>query len=75
MNIRISRHASRRLKLYKMDVGVIDTIIQQASHDPGRHEIVHEISGFRYPIKIVYTVEGAEVTLITAFPLKRGKES
>lgn len=40
----------------------------------GEHEIVRNITGFQYPLKIVVTVKGDEITVITNYPLKKGRE-
>lgn len=75
MNIQLSRHAKRRAKLYNIpEQTVIDILRQQSlSHAfiRGQHEIVQQIEGFSYPVKIVFVVEDATVTVITAYPLKK----
>lgn len=37
----------------------------------GKHEIVREIEGFIYPLKIVAVVENHAITVITNYPLKK----
>jgi len=39
----------------------------------GEHEVIKDVSGFRYPIKIVVAVEGDIITVITSYPLKKGR--
>ena len=40
---------------------------------PGIHEIVEKVEGFRYPLKVVVAVEGDRMTVITNYPLKKGR--
>jgi hypothetical protein len=39
---------------------------------PGTHEIIREVEGFKYPLKIVVAVEDDKINVITNYPLKRG---
>ena len=39
----------------------------------GEHVLVSDISGFKYPIKIVVAVENEVMTVITSYPLKKGR--
>ena len=41
--------------------------------DNGEHELIRDIAGFKYPIKIVFSVENNIITVITNYPLKKGK--
>jgi len=34
---------------------------------------IRNVSGFKYPIKIVFAVENDIVTVITNYPLKKGR--
>jgi hypothetical protein len=38
----------------------------------GQHEIIKEIDGFRYPLKIVVYVENNSAKVISNYPLKKG---
>jgi hypothetical protein len=40
----------------------------------GTHELIRNIEGFKYPLKIVVAVEDDEIKVITSYPLKRGIE-
>jgi len=42
---------------------------------PGIHEIVEQIEGFKYPLKLVVAVEDDGITIITCYPLKKGRKS
>ncbi|MBN2160333.1 MAG: DUF4258 domain-containing protein [Spirochaetes bacterium] len=72
MNIRFSRHALRRIKLYGISEFYLKTIIECSTflHD-GRNEIVHSSDNFQYPIKVVINVQDDYIMVITAYPLKR----
>jgi len=41
--------------------------------DVGNHELIKEVAGFKYPIKIVVSVEEDKMNVITNYPLKRGR--
>ena len=71
MNFIVSRHAQRRMKLYSIDVTAIEKVIRAVNDTPGKHEIIEDLAGYAYPIKIVYAIESGNATLITAFPLKK----
>jgi hypothetical protein len=36
---------------------------------------VENIAGFKYPLKIVVSVEGDIITVITNYPLKKGRKN
>lgn len=74
MIIRFSRHAKRRAKLYKIPESVFETILAGLHLNDGEHEIIKNVSGFKYPIKIVVAVESGIVTVITNYPLKKGRK-
>ncbi len=40
----------------------------------GENEIVINIPGFHYPSKVVIAVEGDMTTVITRYPLKKGRK-
>lgn len=40
----------------------------------GRQSIVKQVAGFAYPLKVVVMVANRDVTVITNYPLKRGKK-
>jgi len=74
MIIRFSRHAKRRAQLYKIPESVVETILAGLHLNDGEHEIIKNVSGFKYPIKIVVAVERGIVTVITNYPLKKGRK-
>lgn len=75
MKIKISRHARRRAKLYKIPESIISGALDNMVLAGGKHEIVREINGFKYPLKIVAMVEDNVITVITNYPLKRKYEN
>ncbi len=72
MIIKLSRHAKRRAKLYKIPEGAIRKILEDMDLDEGEHEFIKDISGFTFPIKIVVVVEDV-ATVVTNYPLKKGR--
>lgn len=80
MDITFSRHAKRRLKLYKLnEKDVADAIevyltkarvLEKASFVDDRFR-----KKFGFPLKVVLKREKGVVVVITAYPLKKGKES
>ena len=75
MIIKFSRHAKRRAKLYKISESTIRKIVEAADLADGEHELVEDISGFKFPIKIVIVVEGEVVTVVTNYPLKKERKA
>ena len=73
MIIKFSRHASRRLKLYDIPEEILRDIIIESEIDEGYNEIIKTITGFRFPIKIAFAYENDILTVITAYPLKKGR--
>jgi len=71
--IKFSRHAKRRGKLYKISESVVKQILASSKLSDGKHEIIENVSGHKYPIKIVVDVEKDIITVITNYPLKKGK--
>lgn len=74
MEIRFSRHAKRRMKLYNIPESSVSDILRNAELSSGRHEIVKKISGTELPLKILAAVENERLTVISAYPLKKGGE-
>jgi hypothetical protein len=72
VKIRFSRHAKRRAKLYSIQESIVEQLILEANLTEGEHEIIRNVPGFKYPLKIIASVDGEVVTVITNYPLKRG---
>jgi hypothetical protein len=49
MIVKFSRHAKRRAKLYNIPESVIETILADLHLKDGEHEIIRNVSGFKYP--------------------------
>ena len=73
MIVKFSRHAKRRAKLYKIPETTLEKILADSDLSNGEHEIVKDVSGFKYPIKIVVSVESNMINVITSYPLKKGR--
>lgn len=77
-DIKYSRHARRRMKLYNLSEEDVSSIIEHQNPGlvfmEGRHEIISEtmFSQYGYPIKVVLSFESGKIVVITAYPLKRG---
>lgn len=73
MEIKFSRHAKRRAKLYNISESTISNILAGLNLHHGEHDIIRTISGYRYPVKIVVSVERDSIIVITNYPLKKGR--
>ena len=73
MIIKFSRHAKRRANLYNIRESTIEEILKGCDLQDGEHDIIKDVGGFQYPIKIVVSVEGDLLTVITNYPLKKGR--
>lgn len=74
MGIRFSRHAKRRAKLYGISETTIMDILTNMNLHQGEHEIIKHVAGFKYALKIVVSVEEDLITVITSYPLKKGRK-
>lgn len=74
MKIKFSRHSKRRGKLYKISEATIIDILTSVNLRQGEQEIVKDVVGFKYPLKIIVAVEKDITTVITNYPLKKGKK-
>lgn len=72
MKIKFSRHAKRRGKLYGISEEAVVEILNVLELTQGYHEIIKNINGFVYPIKVIVDVQNDMVTVITNYPLKKG---
>lgn len=80
--IRFSRHAKRRIRLYKIDekdiiAGIKYYLKGQIKPFFGnKFEFTskNKFSKIKFPIKVVIVVKGPDVTVITAYPVKREKK-
>jgi len=75
MIIKFSRHAKRRAKLYGIAESTITAILASMDLHQGEHEIIKNVEGMAYPLKIVVSVETDTATIITNYPLKKGRKN
>ena len=73
MKVKFSRHAKRRARLYEIPESTIEKILADSELNDGEHELIRDIAGFTYPIKIVISAENDIMTVITNYPLKKGR--
>lgn len=71
MDIKFSRHAKRRAKLYGIPESTVINILADMNLYQGKHEIIKDVGGFMYPLKIVVSVEKDTITVITNYPMKK----
>jgi hypothetical protein len=74
MKIKFSRHAKRRARLYGISKSVIESILLSMNLNQGNHEIIKKVVGFKYPIKILCDLDKEDFTVITCYPLKKGRK-
>ena len=75
MKVNFSRHAKRRAKLYNIPRSTIaEIILKKQELSQGIHEIIENVEGFGYPLKIVITVEDNTITVVINYPLKKGRK-
>lgn len=73
MKIKFSRHAKRRARLYKISQSTIIDILTSMNLSQAKHEIIKDVTGFEHRLKIVIAIEADIITVITNYPLKKGR--
>jgi len=73
MEIKFSRHAKRRARLYGIPESTVSAILAKMNLPQGEHEIIEDI-GQRYPLKIVVSVKKETLSVITNYLLKKGRK-
>jgi hypothetical protein len=71
--IKFSHHTKRSAKLYEIPESIIEKISADSYLSNGEHDLITDDPGFKHPIKIVISVENNIVTVITNYPLKKGR--
>ncbi len=71
MEIKFSRHAKRRARLYGISESTVSASLERMNLAQGEHEIINDI-GQKYPLKIVVSVKKDTLSVITNYPLKKG---
>jgi len=74
VEIKFSRHAKRRAKLYKIPESTILRILEGRDFNQRNQEIIENVEGFKYPLKIVVAVAYDKITVKTNYPLKKGRK-
>lgn len=74
MKIKFSRHAKRRARLYKIPESTVTNILESIKLSQGKHEIIKDVEGFKYPLKIIFAIESDIITVITNYPLKKRRQ-
>lgn len=74
MDIIFSRHAKRRAKLFGIPEPTVKAILGNMNLRRGEHEIIKKVAGWEYPLKIVISVEKDVITVITNYPLRKGRK-
>ena len=73
MQIKFSRHAKRRARLYGIPESTVSAILAKMNLPPGEHEIINDI-GQKYALKIVVSVKKDTLSVITNYLLKKGRK-
>jgi len=60
--------------IYKIPESTVIKILEGIELSQGEHEIIEDVIGFELPLKIAVAVEGEIVTVITNYPLKKGRK-
>jgi hypothetical protein len=74
MKIVFSRHAKRRMSLYDIPEAAVLAILQNNDQPDDSREIIGMVEGFDLPVKVVFTKENDYYIVVTAYPLKRGRD-
>jgi hypothetical protein len=74
LEIRFSRHAKRRAKLYKIEEKSIIEELQAHDLKVGKNELVCKLNSMQFPLKITYLMENEAVVIITNYPLKKERK-
>jgi hypothetical protein len=74
VNIRFSRHAKRRMKLYSIEEDDVVSIVTNNMHEcelEKRFVIIdHSMNQYELPIKIIGVKEEESIIIVTVYPLK-----
>ena len=52
----------------------IEEILMGLDLHDGEHEVIKNVPGFKYPLKIVVSVGEDLITVVTNYPLKKGRK-
>ena len=76
--LRYSRHAKRRMALYALSEEDVGCVVREGKREdlaqPGRMSFTsHLAARSKYPIKVVGLEQEEDLLIITAYPLKKGR--
>lgn len=74
MDVKLSRHAKRRAKLYKISEKTIIEALQNQEVPEGKNTLICKLNDVEFPVKIIYLMKNEMVTIITNYPLKKGAQ-
>jgi hypothetical protein len=75
MKIKFSRPVKRRASLYRIPESMISVILTSMNLEQGQPEIIRDVPGLRYPLKIVVSIAGDTATAISNYPMKKGRKT
>ena len=80
MEIIFSRHAKRRMQLFKLEENDVMETINSYRMDrivqSGKHEVINRTLSekYGYPLKVVFYQESDKIFVITAYPLRKERQ-
>ena len=80
MKIIFSRHAKRRMQLYKIEkkdvVEIVKNYIADKVSALGKQEVVNKEmeKKYNFPLKIVFSKENDKTIIITVYPLRKERK-
>ena len=80
MKIIFSRHAKRRMQLYKIEkkdvVEIVENYIADKVSALGKQEVVNKEmeKKYNFPLKIVFSKENDKTIIITVYPLRKERK-
>jgi hypothetical protein len=74
VEIQFSRHARRRARLYGISERTVSGLLEDTALSHGTHEIIKAVRGFKYPLKVVVYVQSNTATVLTNYPLRKGRK-
>jgi len=77
-DIKFSRHAKRRMKLYGISEEDVLNVLRNGRKEPSEDErkvFLHDINEkFKYPVKIITTQSDKALVIVSAYPLKKRRK-
>jgi len=64
MNFHYSRHAKRRMRLYRISKFTVESLLEGVQ-GIGKQEIIKKIHRYKYPIKVVFEIKNDFIMIIT----------